>query len=656
MHSKGSRILAISCPILALLGVLLLSEGASLGVAASLKPATSPLEQLLQQASAKGIAHDKTWQSLLFYAPSWLHNRKSLIDDPRFFLSATGDHDPQAELAATLAQLFNTQDLEPDQQAYCRFPRRFKYLQKQLNWQRLVPQPGHCPVLTKFLNDNRFDNASLVFTAYYPDNPASTFGHSFVRLHRRHGAHEIRSDLLDAIINFSAMMDPADDPLSYTLKGISGGYVGKFFFVPYFEKIQEYNNRESRDLWEYGLALDDDHINSLLLSLWEVANREVNYYYFDDNCSYLILALLNTVAEEDLLASRWSWNTPADTLRILVRSQLFNTKVTYRASAKTRFDRHFEALSQAEQRLLPKVIASTEPLVVLEALPQGAQARIIDAGLEYVDFYNSKDAQDGQQLAVERRRLLAARSTIVASPMTTFAPDASRRPDLGHETSRIGTGGFWGSQGSGVALEWLPSLHELGAPELGYPKGMEIKFLHLAALIPLRQEADTKQLGYPKLRAIAPLRVLSAAPDRDILKPVAWQFETLIERLAACGESPCTIGHANYGWGRSFSLWPGAFVYGLGVLQSGVTALNPRLPYVGPGITVGLQGQVAGIKLVSAGSVIRPNNISDYLARLNFGINLAADENRQARLAYDWQRQGRNLTLRSWQLVGQWYL
>ena len=67
--------------------------------------ASSYLDELLARAEALQLHQDRYWQILLHYKPA-RGGVESLIDDPRFFLAATGKNDPAAELAATLEALF----------------------------------------------------------------------------------------------------------------------------------------------------------------------------------------------------------------------------------------------------------------------------------------------------------------------------------------------------------------------------------------------------------------------------------------------------------------------------------------------------------------------------------------------------------------------
>ena len=59
---------------------------------------------------------------------------------------------------------------------------------------------------------------------------------------------------LNYTVNFSADVTNSNDFL-FAFYGLAGRYRGRFATVPYYIKIREYTDMESRDLWEYDLSL-----------------------------------------------------------------------------------------------------------------------------------------------------------------------------------------------------------------------------------------------------------------------------------------------------------------------------------------------------------------------------------------------------------------
>ena len=161
------------------------------------------------------------------------------------------------------------------------------------------------------------------------------FGHTLMKLEGRNGHSNA--------INYSAVFDDAENSLLYAARGVAGGYIGVFAMAPYNEKIDEYSRIENRDLWEYPLLLEPDELRRLLLHLWEMREVEFDYYFFDENCSYQLLTLLD-VARPDLhlLAPFprmiYPHVIPIDTVRALKRGGLIGAPVYRAAHGQTRPD------------------------------------------------------------------------------------------------------------------------------------------------------------------------------------------------------------------------------------------------------------------------------------------------------------------------------
>src|SRR5205814_8251235 len=96
---------------------------------------------------------------------------------------------------------------------------------------------------------------------------------------------------------FAAVADTSNAML-YALARPVGSCRGEFVARPYFYKVREYADFESRDLWEYELALDGRKLALLVAHLWELGQTWFDYYYATENCSYQILGALEAADPE----------------------------------------------------------------------------------------------------------------------------------------------------------------------------------------------------------------------------------------------------------------------------------------------------------------------------------------------------------------------
>ena len=271
-------------------------------------------------------------RSLHYERGGGLRTRRSYVRSDAFFLAARGASDPEAELRATLAAFANG---DP---ARCRYPARFTWLDGALGFQRERLPRVECPEYDQWrLDVGPALAASLVFADAFLNNPSSMFGHTLIRFDRVPVAGDVdRRDLGAYAVNFAA--ETGDDRgVLYAVRGIVGSYPGYYSLLPYYDKVRQYGDLESRDLWEYPLALTPEQVELLIEHLFELRDVAFPYYYFTQNCSFHLLGLLE-VARPDLeLLDRFRIHTiPADSLRAVLEEVGLAATPGYRPSAATR--------------------------------------------------------------------------------------------------------------------------------------------------------------------------------------------------------------------------------------------------------------------------------------------------------------------------------
>jgi hypothetical protein len=226
---------------------------------------------------------------LFHYRESWFrHGAASGADTARFFLAPDGS-DPQAELEATPPPSSSRQPVDasrsprsvPSSRAITGSPASLASMT------RLPPQP--CPRFRAWYAELDPSGVTFVFPEAFLNNPSSMFGHTLLRLDTAAG--EGRHDLISWAINFAGATG-ADGGAAYVVTGLLGFYPGSYSIGPYYEKVKEYGDWESRDIWEYRLDLRPAEIELMLMHLWELQGISFDYYYFDENCSWQLLGLL----------------------------------------------------------------------------------------------------------------------------------------------------------------------------------------------------------------------------------------------------------------------------------------------------------------------------------------------------------------------------
>ena len=435
-------------------------------------------DRLIQQAAELKLHEQRFWHLLLKYNQTPLGGFESEADGMAFFNSPEGKTDPAKELAATLSSFFtDSASLGKGQEhPQCDFPARYKWLNRHLKF-----DPDHlprqaCDRLERWRAILDPAGVTVVFASHFLNNPASMFGHTLLRVDSKRSGGDKK--LLNYGANYAAKPD-TENAVLYALKGLVGLFQGQFTIFPYYTKVQEYNNWESRDLWEYELNFTEDQLDTLLLHLWELGGTFFQYYYFQENCSYHILSLLE-VANPDLhLREQFFFSViPADTVKALIPEEGLVKKVVYRPAVLSQMNQKRAQMSEEEKRVLAAVVTDPELIekVAFQARPVESQALILDAYLDYLQ-YKSMQAKSGGGPAGLSRSVLLARSRLnhvrESGPAATF----STPPHLGHGADRLRIGLGHNEHELFQEIAYRPAYHDLLAKDIGYARDSEIIFL-----------------------------------------------------------------------------------------------------------------------------------------------------------------------------------
>lgn len=451
--------------------------------AAPLWAADSHLDELLSAAAAQRLAEQPYWHVLLHYRADTLTSGvTSVVDDPRFFLSPQGKIDPDAELRATLAAFVGGTTVG-DEPASCRFAARRQWLATRLPFDPARLPPLECEALDAWRRELDVQGMSLVFASSDLGHPATTFGHTLLRLER-----SSRAPLLALAVNYAAATGPGPSPGAYVVRGLGGGYPGVFGVFPYYEKLREYDRIEHRDLWEYPLTLDAAERERVVLHLWELRGIESDYFFLSENCSYMLLALLDAAREGLFLAREFEgplpYVIPVDTVRSLQRAGLVG-EPTLRMSGARTLRRRLAALAEPSRAWVEAYARAGAGLddPRLATAPATEQAEMLEAAhaLLYQDFNAGRvDRERGLPRAMAA---LEARSRLRGVATRALAPDVTP-PAEGHGSSRLSAGArrATGPETAAV-LRFRGAHHDRLDPAPGFLPGAELTFLDVGVTV-----------------------------------------------------------------------------------------------------------------------------------------------------------------------------
>jgi hypothetical protein len=369
------------------------------------------LAELIAQSDALDLANAPQWWALLHYERRLTGRAESTVDSDNFLLAPDGRTDPRAELHATLARFFDPaatlKDGEPPQ---CALRGRYLWLDRRLHFDpaRLPPQP--CVAFDEWRAAIDPAGVTLVFPEAYMNNPSSMFGHTLLRIDSATG-----KDLLAYGSNYSADTG-GDGGVAFAFKGILGYYDGRFAIYPYYDIIRQYGDWEQRDIWEYPLTFDADQTDLLLAHLWELRGVTFDYYFFDENCSYQILVLLDAARSGlDLQSQFRGWVIPADTVRAIVRTPDLVSGAAFRPSAATRLRHAATEMPHAQNALASAIADGTRPPddPAVAALPDdAARAAVLGTAFELFRYRYLVDREATPDEQHRARAILLARSQV----------------------------------------------------------------------------------------------------------------------------------------------------------------------------------------------------------------------------------------------------
>lgn len=228
------------------------------------------LNTLFANQNINNLSQNREWLALLHINESNI----SEISDSNFYISKQSN--PKIELE-TLLQEKSCENI-------CKYPARYKFLSDNLD---LNISFSHCKDLQTFLKDSRGESASLVFASSFLGSPTSYFGHTFIKINKSKNIY------FSQTLSYAAEMPQNVGFTNLLVKGIGGGFIGKYVASPYFKLIEGYNIVEQRTLYEYELDLTKDEIETMLWHSYEMLNTNIPYKFFTENCAYEIFWLLD---------------------------------------------------------------------------------------------------------------------------------------------------------------------------------------------------------------------------------------------------------------------------------------------------------------------------------------------------------------------------
>ncbi len=476
----------------------------------------------------KRLASNPAWQALMHAQKNSLGvEYQSAVDSVDFFLSPTGKTNLQSELEFTINSFFlENISIENRNKTICRFPARYEWVRNNFTkYKSASPVETVCPAVGKLIQERSINKISLIFAESYLDNPASMFGHTFLRLEN---SELPASRLLDPTVSFAADSHKHTG-FSMAWNGLFGGYKGKFYNTPYYVRVQQYADADRRDLWEYPLNLSEEEIRILELHLWELKNAYFDYYFIDENCSFQLLALLS-VARPDIkyYQTPFPYVIPLDTIRILKKYRIISSEPKRRLSEVAVLDFLEGKLSLIEKEKVRGLadLVLVEDDLSLETFSFEEQIKILDATEALLAFEVKKvpklNLEKRAKIAHLRSKLFS--SNIASNYFINNKPEPLLGQDLGRLKTSYGIQHQDGSDSPYVGIALRPALHSLSDPDAGYLPNSELFFLEPE----FRVYFEREQVSLERFTLVQ----INSFPIRKyFIKPFSWGVNAEFKRI-----------------------------------------------------------------------------------------------------------------------------
>lgn len=527
-------------------------------------------------ASLEEAAKNPSWQKLLHYENRFARGQRSRVANEEFFFSPEAT--PLSELIGFMAAAKDPNAVvRPfNRHPQCAYPARFSWLKE--NFPSDYPKID-CAEFEEWRKRLDISSVRLVLASAYANNPASMFGHTILKF----VGGPSKPALLDYGVTFLAATDPGDNALMYTWKGLTGGYSASYQLDPYYTTVSIYTKGESRDLWEYDLPLSDAAIERLVMHLWEVLfQARFSYYFLDENCSYMLLALLEAAEPS------WSWTKeqdifvlPLETIRKM--EPLVKQEPTFRPSLRRELETNFANLNDEEKRnfhLLRNRAANTDlsqaSVSTLNALASAASYARFDKKMAVsAEEKSSFDA------------ILKERARRGSSQKQTPPPRPSSQPLNGHKPSAVQAGVAWENNLPHTLFRYRFGLHDFLNDATGYESFATIRYLELG----LRFDPRRKKTFLDDARIAD---VSSLRPWSTVVQEFSWHIALGAERLREpeCLSCVVYIGEAAGGVATHFGT-SSLMGYVMGLYRHEVARPFRNRQRLGPGVLSGLAIQTA---------------------------------------------------------------
>jgi hypothetical protein len=500
------------------------------------------------------LSQSDKWQSLLH-----LKNGQPQIVDHKFLLSK-----PQFSVEAEMIESIKFIYADPAQ-AICRFPARFLFLSQYLDFDTAqLTNTTQCPEFSKYQNFVPFDEVNLIFASEVLSSASSMMGHTFLNVS---GAN-VKSTQVSHSLSFFTEFD-SYNPFRLLYDGILGGMQGLFIVRPYAVDVEQYAQKEGRNLWSYNLNLSDFDKQLIKYHIWELKELDIEYLFQNYNCATLTLYVLS-IANPALRVEEKLYVSPLDVAKAVKKHGMVkSTGVTLADDW---------ALNMLQQEMDANLVQSVESYV-FEDNP---------LAFDLLDEHSRLLAKEYLSLLINRPEVKQQLKSVRFAELQRVAADFDKQslvidlslykdPINTPQDSILGTSLAFVSGSTFIDLSFLPASHKIYGDNRQYFSESELKI----AEVVLRADIRKRDI---KLHSFTLYSVKSYIPDSDAISQVSGTFflgyrHQLNKILLETG-----VVDLSGSFGKTYKIHRDVMVYGMlgfGIASNTADMFLYTEPYVG---------------------------------------------------------------------------
>jgi hypothetical protein len=313
-----------------------------------------------------------------------------------------------------------------------------------------------------------------------------------------------------------------------------------------------------------------------------------DYYFFDENCSYHLLSLMEVARPGLRLTDQFPlWVIPSETVRAVAEAGMVK-EVRFRPARNTVLLDRARLMDSRLQVLAKRLVEgeTTADSEAMQRLTPKEQAQAIELALDYAAYRRSPKFGGVEQNAATVPELLKARSRLNVPDQTPVIPAPDVWPGEGHKPARAGIGYGFENRRHFIEISAGPAYHDILDPEGGFTHNSRVNILNAAA----RYYPESNQAELERFDLID---VMSLSSWNRLLHPVSWKAGLGIERKQLTDSERLLMGRFNGGIGIShdFSRQTSAYAFAEGIVE-----LSNRFDYFaapGMGPRIGLVHDVS---------------------------------------------------------------